>query len=160
MERMLEDYLAFASESDEAAVETIELSRLVGEVAGDVGRTGRAIESAVPITFLVEARPTALRRALDNLVGNALRHAERVRISAEGRGEDVLIHVDDDGPGIPRERRAEAMRPFTRLDPARHAAGTGLGLSIVGDIARGHGGALRLGDSPLGGLRATISLPC
>ncbi len=118
----------------------------------------------VPPGLTVEAKPLALRRAVDNLVGNAVRHARTVRVLAEEAGEEVLIHVEDDGPGIPEGQRAEAVKAFSRLDPSRGApkgegSGTGLGLAIVRDVARAHGGRLTLGDSELGGLKATISLP-
>ena len=161
MERMVEDYLTFASDEDEAGVGTVDLSELLAEVAAKARRLDREVELDVRAGFTVEARPVALRRALANLVGNALRHGQRVRITAEVSDAEVRIHVDDDGPGIPEDRREEAMRAFTRLDTARTGAeGTGLGLAIVRDFARRHGGGLGLSDSPLGGLRATITLPC
>ena len=161
MERMVEDYLTFASDEDEAGVEAVDLAAMLGEVADGARRMGRDVELAVRAGFTVEARPVALRRAVGNLVGNALRHGQRVRVCAEVTDAEVRIHVDDDGPGIPAARREEAMRAFTRLDPARtDAEGTGLGLAIVRDFARRHGGRLTLSDSPLGGLRATIGLPC
>ena len=71
------------------------------------------------------------------------------------------IHVDDDGPGIPAEQREDVFRPFVRLDEARNQdeGGTGLGLAIARDIARSHGGDIFLGDSPLGGLRASVRVP-
>ena len=76
----------------------------------------------------------------------------------EGR---LVVYVDDNGPGIPADRREDVFKPFVRLDEARNQdeSGTGLGLSIARDIARSHGGDITLGDSPLGGLRATISVP-
>ena len=161
MERMVEDYLTFASDEDEAGVEAVDLAAMLGEVADGARRMGRDVELAVRAGFTVEARPVALRRAVGNLVGNALRHGQRVRVCAEVTDAEVRIHVDDDGPGIPAARREEAMRAFTRLDPARtDAEGTGLGLAIVRDFARRHGGRLTLSDSPWGGLRATIGLPC
>ena len=160
MERMLQDYLTFASGEAEAAFETVDVSGLANDVCAAAARAGRIVTMWVPPGLTVEAKPTALRRALDNLVGNALRHARTVSIGVEAAPEEVLIHVDDDGPGIPQARRAEAVRAFSRLDEARSgASGTGLGLAIVRDLARSHGGKLTLGDAPTGGLRATISLP-
>jgi two-component system, OmpR family, osmolarity sensor histidine kinase EnvZ len=107
-------------------------------------------------------RPMAVRRALENLIGNALRYGSRAELSLTISDRMVRISVEDDGPGIPPDRREEAMRPFTRLDPARNqnlGTGVGLGLAIVADIARGHGGVLRLGESArLGGLRADLVL--
>lgn len=164
MERMVEDYLTFASGEGEAAFETVQVAEVVDAACAAQARGGREVTMAVPSGLTVEAKPTGLRRAIDNLVGNAVRHARQVRVVAEEAGEEVLIHVDDDGPGIPEGRRREAVQAFARLDPSRGApkegaGGTGLGLAIVRDFARGHGGKLSLDDSPLGGLRATISLP-
>jgi two-component system osmolarity sensor histidine kinase EnvZ len=111
----------------------------------------------------VPLRPLALRRALGNLIANALRHGTRAEVSATFGDRTIRITVEDDGPGIPTDQRDEAMRPFTRLDPARNqnrGGGVGLGLAIVADAARMHGGSLRLSDSArLGGLRADIVLP-
>jgi two-component system, OmpR family, osmolarity sensor histidine kinase EnvZ len=108
----------------------------------------------------VALRPTAIRRAVENLLGNAFRYGRQAEVSVVLSDKSLRIRVEDDGPGIPSERRADAVRPFFRLDPARNqnqGGGVGLGLSIVADIARAHGGALRLGDSKkLGGLQADI----
>lgn len=109
---------------------------------------------------LVVLRPMALGRALDNLVGNALRYGTKARVSIEMFGAAVRFTVEDDGPGIPSELRNQALKPFARLDAARNqnaGSGVGLGLAIAADIARSHGGALRLGVSDaLGGLKADL----
>ncbi|WP_018000426.1 ATP-binding protein [Paracoccus sp. N5] len=105
----------------------------------------------------------SLRRAIENLIGNAVRYGERAEVDAALGPSYFRISVEDDGPGIPPERREEALRPFTRLDPARNqnqGQGVGLGLAIAADIARAHGGQLRLGEGErLGGLRAEIVIP-
>ncbi len=110
----------------------------------------------------VHLRKVALMRAVDNLISNAVRYGTRARVSLTLTEKALRIRVEDDGPGIPVEMRGDAMRPFVRLDPARNqdaGAGVGLGLAIVADIARAHGGALRLGRSDaLGGLQADIML--
>ncbi|TIU90722.1 MAG: two-component sensor histidine kinase, partial [Mesorhizobium sp.] len=100
-------------------------------------------------------------RLLSNVVGNAFRYAKTVEINANhGRGS-LLVTIDDDGPGIPPEKREDVFKPFVRLDEARNldASGTGLGLAIARDIARSHGGDIMLDKSPLGGLRAVIKVP-
>jgi two-component system osmolarity sensor histidine kinase EnvZ len=108
-------------------------------------------------------RPDSLRRAIENLIGNAVRYGEHAEVEAALGPGWFRVSVEDDGPGIPADRRAEAMKPFTRLDPARNqnrGHGVGLGLSIAADIARAHGGQLRLGEGQrLGGLRAEIVIP-
>ena len=115
-----------------------------------------------PDDLSARVRPGALKRALTNLVGNAVGHAGRVRITARrASAGGVEIHVDDDGPGIAPDRYDDAFAPFSRLDAARspNTKGVGLGLAIARDVARGHGGDVTLGASPLGGLRATVTLP-
>ena len=109
----------------------------------------------------VTGRPASLARALGNLVDNALAFGGRVAISAVADDDAVFVHVDDDGPGIPPEQHEEALKPFSRLDPARNQnrKGVGLGLAIARDAARGHGGDLLLSKSPFGGLRASLRLP-
>src|SRR6266545_4451117 len=113
------------------------------------------------------AQPTDMARALEelrsvaNLVSNAARHANTVSITGHRDHRYLTVTVDDDGPGIPANMREEVFKPFLRLDDARNQdeGGTGLGLAIARDIARSHGGDISLGDSPLGGLRATVRVP-
>jgi two-component system osmolarity sensor histidine kinase EnvZ len=108
-------------------------------------------------------RPKAVSRALGNLVSNALRYGNRAVVSVALLDGALRFTVEDDGPGIPPDARSDAVQPFLRLDSARNqdrGSGVGLGLAIATDIARRHGGALRLGDSPrLGGLRVDLVLP-
>jgi two-component system osmolarity sensor histidine kinase EnvZ len=96
-----------------------------------------------------------------NLVGNACRYADRVAVSARHAEGYLFVTVDDDGPGIPEDERANVFRPFYRLDEARNQdeGGTGLGLAIARDIARGHGGDITLDAAPMGGLRANVRIP-
>ena len=96
-----------------------------------------------------------------NLVSNAARFAKEISITGHRDHRWLTVNVDDDGPGIPAEMREEVFRPFLRLDDARNQdeGGTGLGLAIARDIARSHGGDIALGDSPMGGLRATVRVP-
>jgi len=107
-------------------------------------------------------RVAAITRALENLIGNAVRYGKRAEVSVVVTDRAVRIVVEDDGPGIPKDQRDEALVPFTRLDAARdpnRGGGVGLGLSIAADIARSHGGSLRLGESEaLGGLKAELVL--
>lgn len=119
----------------------------LGEMRGDP--QGRA-------TF----RPDMLRRAVENLIGNAVRYGGTAQVEVALGPRSLRVSVDDAGPGIPEDRMEEAMRPFARLDAARQLTpgqGVGLGLAIAADVARAHGGQLRLERSPvLGGLRANI----
>jgi two-component system osmolarity sensor histidine kinase EnvZ len=103
----------------------------------------------------------ALKRAITNLVTNAARFGDHIIIRVAPEGQWVRIEVDDDGPGIPADKREDVFKPFLRLDVARNQdeGNSGLGLSIARDIARTHGGDITLGDSPMGGLRATVRVP-
>ncbi len=109
----------------------------------------------------VTVRPAAFKRCLANLVSNASRFASTVAITGHRDHRWLNVTVDDDGPGIPSQLREDVFKPFLRLDDARNQdqGGTGLGLAIARDIARSHGGEITLGDSPLGGLRATVRVP-
>jgi signal transduction histidine kinase len=110
----------------------------------------------------VEADSRALRRAVDNLVANAERHARgRVDVVVGRVGDDVVVTVDDDGPGIEPPDRERVFERWQRLDGARarDAGGAGLGLSIARSIARSYHGDVTIEESPLGGVRARLSLP-
>jgi two-component system, OmpR family, osmolarity sensor histidine kinase EnvZ len=159
MERMVDEFLAFVRGD---AMEGSEPTDAVALVRGLVERFGPKVRLAGvegrPDT--VEMRPQAILRAVENLVSNAVRFAGRVELRLIFQDRTLRIVVEDDGPGIPVERRDEALRPFTRLEAARdpnHGAGVGLGLSIASDIALSHGGSLRLSKSEaLGGLKAEL----
>ncbi|MEM6971819.1 MAG: ATP-binding protein [Pseudomonadota bacterium] len=166
MERMLDSFLAFArGEAGEAAV-AVDATMLAREVAADAERLGTTIDQALQVDPAAEGETTmrrqAVKRAVTNLVDNALRYGQRARLTLRQTRRVVEFVVEDDGPGIPAARREEMLRPFTRLDEARgqDTGGVGLGLSIALDIARSHGGALVLDESAaLGGLRAVLRLP-
>lgn len=163
MERMVEGYLAFArGEGAEMPVE-IDVGTLVNDLIANERRGGTQIVYEQPDDgeAVLPARPDALRRAVANLIQNAARYGSRVNVAVVRAGEIIAITVDDDGTGIPEDRREEAFQPFKRLEPSRNqeTGGTGLGLTISRDIVRSHGGDLTLEDSPLGGLRAMIRLP-
>ncbi|MFN7164492.1 MAG: ATP-binding protein [Hyphomonas sp.] len=158
MAMMLDEYLAFArgEEGDEAAL--FDLAQVTREA---VAGFGPHVPVIGPSKIAVIGRPLALKRAVTNLVSNALKYAENARVTLVDGPHWAEVVVDDDGPGIPAERREEAFRPFARLDIARsqNDAGTGLGLTLARDTARAHGGDIRLSVSPLGGLRAVLRVP-
>jgi two-component system osmolarity sensor histidine kinase EnvZ len=110
---------------------------------------------------VVTVRPNGFKRCLANLVSNAARFASTIEITGHRDHRDLTITVDDDGSGIPAHLREDVFKPFLRLDDVRNQdeGGSGLGLAIARDIARSHGGDIMLGDSPLGGLRATVRVP-
>ncbi len=156
MERMIEAYLAFARGEGMEQAAAGDLAAMLREIAADARRGGTAVEVDVPAVLPLRFRVDALRRAITNLVDNAGRHARHVKLAAHPTGaRGVLVTVDDDGPGIPPDRREGVFRPFE----SDSAGGTGLGLTIARDIVRAHGGDITLEESPLGGLRARIRLP-
>jgi two-component system osmolarity sensor histidine kinase EnvZ len=161
MQEMLEGYLAFArGDGDEAASE-VDLEALVEEAAAIARRDGAEAEARFQGEPFAVLRAGAFRRALANLATNAARHGSRVDITGRHADGWITIVVEDNGPGIPADRREDAFRPFVRLDSARNQdhGGSGLGLTIARDIVRGHGGEIALGESRLGGLRAQIRIP-
>jgi two-component system osmolarity sensor histidine kinase EnvZ len=164
MERLLDAFLDFARSDAADSREPAVPADIVAAVLADAERMGQAVTCDVieGATDPISLRPLAIRRALDNLVGNALRYGTQAKIGVSVTERAVRFWVADDGPGIPPERYEDALSPFVRLDPARNqdkGSGVGLGLSIVADIARTHGGVLRLSESAeLGGLKAELVL--
>jgi two-component system osmolarity sensor histidine kinase EnvZ len=161
MQRMIEGYLAFArGEGDEEPI-PCDLSEILEDVAAGARRDNADVSVTWQGDMNVELRPIAIKRCITNLVSNALRHGTRAEIRAVRGKTSVEITVDDDGPGIPPERREDVFRPFVRLDESRNVdtGGSGLGLTIARDIARSHGGDVSLGTSPLSGLRVVVRLP-
>ena len=161
MERLLNEFLDFARGAQEGEPETVDPVVLVRQIVEDAQRANIAVdlvltegEGTVPL------RAGGIRRAVENLINNAVRYGARAEVSVLLSEKSLRIRVEDDGPGIPAAQREEAIKPFTRLEPARNqnrGTGVGLGLSIAMDIARAHGGTLRLGESArMGGLRADI----
>ena len=162
MGRMLEAYLAFArGDLGEQSAPT-DMAAFLDELKADAERHGHKTSVAFHGHPIVTVRPAAFRRCLANLVSNAARFAHGDLHHRPSRPSLAdASRVDDDGPGIPPHMREEVFRPFLRLDDARNQdeGGTGLGLAIARDIARSHGGDITLGDSPMGGLRATVRVP-
>ncbi len=161
MQRMIEGYLDFAKGEGGEEPEPTDLAALVEDAAAVARRHGAEIEVATPEQCVLPLRPDAIHRCLANLIGNAQRHGGRIWLTVTPLSDTVAVLVDDDGPGIPPAERENVFRPFVRLDSARSPVteGVGLGLTIARDVARGHGGDLRLEDSPKGGLRVRLVLP-
>ena len=155
MERMITGYLAFARGEQAEQAQPVNLSELLEDVAASARRAGANVVVEAPPSLSLQLRRDALRRALTNLLDNARRHAATVMLGVQPLDRFVVVVVDDDGPGIPRDRRESVFRPFE----SDAQGGTGLGLTIARDIIRAHGGDILLEDSPLGGLRARVRLP-
>ena len=162
MEYMLEGYLAFARGEGSETPRPTSLTALLGDVVAQARRKGGdAIDLHTEGEITVPIRPAAMKRCVTNLIDNALRYADHVSVRAGRRGDAIEITVDDDGPGIPEDRRDDVFKPFFRLETSRNpvTGGVGLGLTIARDVLRGHGGDIQLSASPSGGLRARLRLP-
>ncbi|MDN5788700.1 ATP-binding protein [Pseudorhodobacter sp.] len=159
MQRLIDEFLSFARGDAMEAAEETDPRDLIGRIVDNGVRAGQDVTLAeLRGSGNVMLRPAAVTRAVENLIGNAVRYGTRAIVGMDLTEETLRIVVEDDGPGIAKELREEAMTPFTRLDSARdpnRGGGVGLGLAITQDIARSHGGRLNLGHSKsLGGLRA------
>jgi two-component system osmolarity sensor histidine kinase EnvZ len=161
MQRMLEAYLAFARGDVGEKPSLVDISEMLQEFAANAERRGKHARAAFSGPPIVQLRADAFKRCIGNLVANATRYANTIEISGTREPRWLTVTVDDDGPGIPADKRDDVFRPFMRLDDARNQneGGTGLGLAIARDIAGSHGGDIILAESPLGGLRATIRVP-
>ena len=164
MQRMLEDYLAFAKGDGGEEAEATSVGELLDEINDETQHYGTPIEVRIRqpgSDLMLPLKRQAFKRAIVNLVTNATRYGGYVVIRASTDRDWLRIDVDDDGPGIPPAERENVFRPFYRLGDGRNqdTGNTGLGLAIARDIARSHGGDISLGESPMGGLRATVRVP-
>ena len=161
MQSMLEGYLAFARGESAEDTGKFDLGAYFEKLAEEARLRERGLSTILTGDPEMHVRPKAFERLLANVAGNSMRYAKNVRIEAIHARGSLTVTVDDDGPGIPSESREDVFKPFVRLDEARNldTSGTGLGLAIARDIARSHGGDIRLDDSPMGGLRVVVRVP-
>jgi two-component system osmolarity sensor histidine kinase EnvZ len=163
MEGLLDGFLDFARGDAGEEPQEIDPLELVRQAVSNAHRAGKAVElGMVSGEGKMMLRPKVVLRAVENLIGNAVRYGSRAVVSVVMTDRTLVISVEDDGPGIAAKDRDEALKPFSRLEPARNqnkGSGVGLGLSIALDVARAHGGSLRLGESEtLGGLKVDLVL--
>ena len=161
MQHMLDEYLAFARGDAGEQPEQIDIVALLEVLKADAELAGHSATVDFEGEHNVVLRPNAIKRCLGNLVDNACSFGEIVSIDGRHGDGRLAIIVDDDGPGLSEDQYEMVFKPFQRLDDARNQdrGGTGLGLAIARDIARSHGGDIVLSASPMGGLRASVSLP-
>lgn len=162
MEAMIEATLSFArQESESEPSRLVDIAVLLQSLCDDRADAGEDAGYAGPLHLALRCQPVALKRALDNLIGNACRHGALARVSLAEEEGTVLVGIADAGPGIPPERVEEAFAPFRRLEGSRNrdTGGVGLGLSVARTIIRAHGGDITLENRPAGGLLATVRLP-
>jgi two-component system osmolarity sensor histidine kinase EnvZ len=161
MTQMVDAYLSFARGEDADENISMDIAELLEETVHAARRGALPVHETAFIPQPIAMRATAMKRAISNLINNAARYGTEVWISTYKGRNFYDIMIDDNGPGIPAERREDVFRPFTRLEESRNSetGGIGLGLTIARDIAHQHGGDVLLGNSPKGGLRATLRLP-
>ena len=163
MQAMLEDYMAFAKGGSGEEAKPTDVRAMMEEVRAGAMHFGKPIElrfrrrRKIPVPL----RRHGFKRAIANLVSNAARYADTIVVTVTQDRHWLRIEVDDDGPGIPLEKREIVFRPFLRLDPSRNQdlPNTGLGLAIARDIARVHGGDIWLEESDMGGLKGVVRVP-
>lgn len=161
MQRMLDEFLSFARGASDVKPEKVDFCPYFNEIVEGFQQGDKRVEiKGCDVIQPVMIKKMVLKRAIENLINNALRYGTQVELHAIQKKKAIIIRVEDDGPGIPEDQREEALKPFNRLEPARNqdkGSGVGLGLSIAADAARAHGGVLRLEKSrALGGLQADI----
>ncbi|OYQ37302.1 two-component sensor histidine kinase [Niveispirillum lacus] len=163
MEAMIGSTLAFArDEAAKEAIQPLELNALLARLGEDMRDAGKPVGVIpAPFSIPIAGRRMALRRALGNLMENAVKYGQTAQVALAMTGENVTITIDDNGPGIPEMEFENVFRPFFRLEASRSrdTGGTGLGLSVANDIVRAHGGEIRLANRSEGGLRVTVVLP-
>lgn len=162
MSRMIESILAFAR--DDAKQEPrslLDLSSLVEGICQDAADAGESVTFSGPRNVTISCRPTALRRAISNLVDNAVKYGGSAAVSLVPEAGRIVIAVEDEGPGIPRGQREKVFEPFYRIGSARNpnTGGVGLGLSVTRSIIWEHGGDITLGNRKGGGLSVRVELP-
>ena len=161
MERMLEGYLSFAKGEGKEPAKKVEISALLQDVVDKLRRNGQEIDLHIEQKQEITVRPNDFARAITNILSNAHRYAHNSYVNVGVRDNYLDITIDDDGPGIPTNKREDVFKAFYRIDASRNTktCGVGLGLTIARDIVLAHGGEITLEDSPQNGLRVHLKFP-
>tara|TARA_B100002049_G_scaffold147330_1_gene109506 strand:+ start:242 stop:1555 length:1314 start_codon:yes stop_codon:yes gene_type:complete len=159
MEKMLNEYLQFASSSSEEKTETFDISELLESTV--IRYEKKEITTDIPERVFLDGRKSLIGRCFNNLIDNSIKYSNNILISLKKSANSIIIIIDDDGPGIPKNERENVFKPFYKIDKSRSdsKSSVGLGLSIASDIIRSHGGNISLETSPANGLRTKIFLP-
>ena len=163
MENMIKGYLSFAKGEEPEKIQLVNVVEEINSIIKDFQKSKVKNISLKHknIFSKIHLKPRSFRRAIENIISNAIRYASNCVIFLEIVEENIIINIDDDGPGIPVKERQNALRPFHRLETSRNkeTGGTGLGLAIATNIVHIHGGNLELLESPLNGLRVRLIIP-
>ena len=168
MEKLVEEYLGFARNDDKEQLKPVEVKKFIQEkIIRYYAKMDKKVEAFIKIEddFKISLKKLAFKRAMVNLIDNAFNYGQKVELNIFASNSNLIIAIDDDGPGIPDEEKNKVLTPFYRIDDSRNldskpvSGGSGLGLAIANDAIISHGGHIRLSDSHLGGLKITIFLP-
>ena len=159
MEKMLNEYLQFASSRSAEITETFNLSELLKTTIMKYEK--KEITTDISKEVFLDGRKNLMQRCFSNLIDNAIKYSTNVYISLRKLNNNILITIDDDGPGIPENERENVFKPFYKIDKSRgdSKSSVGLGLSIASDTVKSHGGNIKLETSPTNGLRIKVILP-
>jgi len=159
MEKMLNEYLQFTSSSYTEVTETFDISELIENIISKYNNNN--ISSEIIPRIYMSGKRNLIKRSLHNLIDNALKYGDDIRVLISKKNKSINIIVDDNGPGIPENEYENVFKPFYKIDKGRGSSksSVGLGLSITSDIIKSHGGNIFLDKSPLNGLRVKVILP-
>jgi len=159
MEKMLNEYLQFASSRSTETTETFDISELLETTIMKYEK--KEIVTDISKEIFLDGRKNLIQRCFGNLIDNAIKYSKNVYISLRKLNNNILIIIDDDGPGIPENEKENVFKPFYKIDKSRSdsKSSVGLGLSIASDIVKSHGGNIKLETSPANGLRIKVILP-
>ena len=162
MEKMLDGYLAFVSGEGGEPSTFVDMNEMILSILNKFRNSKTMIRySTNDQVSAIQGREQALKRAITNIIANAFYYGKTVAVSLESNSKKMEITIEDDGPGIPPDKREDVFKAFYRIEGSRNkeTGGVGLGLSIAKDVITSHGGTIELGDSSMGGLRVLISIP-
>lgn len=162
MEKMLDGYLSFVSGEGGEKASFVDMNEMILSIINKFRNTQAMIRySTNDQVSAIQGREQALKRALTNVISNAFRYGQTIAVKLESNNNKLEVTIDDDGPGIPEDKREDVFKAFYRLEESRNkeTGGVGLGLSIAKDVVTSHGGRIELLDSPIGGLRVLVSIP-
>ena len=162
MEKMLDGYLDFVSGEGGEKSTFVDMNELILSILNKFRNKNALIRySTNDQVSAIQGREQALKRALTNVISNAFDFAKTVAVKLESNNKQLEVIIDDDGPGIPADKREDVFKAFYRIEGSRNkeTGGVGLGLSIAKDVITSHGGKIELADSDMGGLRVLITIP-
>ena len=160
MEKMLNEYLQFTSSTYLEKDETFDISELIESIINKYDNSNISKKLIIPRIYM-NGRKNLIQRSLNNIIDNSIKYADKINLGLSKKNNNIIVTIDDDGPGIPENEYQNVFKPFYKLDKSRgdSRSSVGLGLSIASDIIKSHGGNILLEKSTLNGLRVKIFLP-